>query len=42
MASPGLLLMNEVVAGLMAVSVDKVFDVLSELNRRGASVLPAR
>ena len=39
MANPRLLLVDEVSTGLMPIFVDKVFDALSELNRRGVSVL---
>ena len=39
MASPRLLLVDEVSTGLMPIFVDKVFDALSELNRRGVSIL---
>jgi branched-chain amino acid transport system ATP-binding protein len=39
MASPWLLLVDEVSTGLMPIFVDKVFDALSELNRRGVSIL---
>ena len=39
MASPRLLLVDEVSTGLMPIFVDKVFDALSELNRRGVGIL---
>jgi branched-chain amino acid transport system ATP-binding protein len=39
MANPRLLLVDEVSTGLMPIFVDKVFDALSELNRRGVSIL---
>ncbi len=39
MANPRLLLVDEVSTGLMPIFVDKVFSALSELNRRGVSIL---
>ena len=39
MANPRLLLVDEVSTGLMPIFDDKVFDGLSELNRRGVSIL---
>jgi len=38
-ANPRLLLVDEVSTGLIPIFVDKVFDALSELNRRGVSIL---
>ena len=39
MASPRLLLVDEVSTGLMPIFLDKVSDTLSELNRRRVSIL---
>lgn len=39
MSSPRLLLVDEVSTGLMPIFVDKAFSTLTELNRRGVSIL---
>ncbi|MCR4426644.1 MAG: ABC transporter ATP-binding protein [Firmicutes bacterium] len=39
MARPRLLLVDEVSTGLMPIFVDKAFQALTELNRRGVSIL---
>jgi branched-chain amino acid transport system ATP-binding protein len=39
MSNPRLLLVDEVSTGLMPIFVDKAFSTLTELNRRGVSIL---